>query len=121
MKRTSTKSVSDNNGMRAEYDFTGGVRGKHYRAMQAGYTITIHKADGTVVVKDVRPKEDAIVLELDVQEYFPDSESVNAALRSLIKLIPKKRTRVVKKARTAAPRRRVASGSRSKPRDKKGY
>lgn len=27
--------------MRAEYDFTGGVRGKYYKAMQAGYTITI--------------------------------------------------------------------------------
>jgi hypothetical protein len=27
--------------MRAEYDFTGGVRGKHYRTMQGGYTITI--------------------------------------------------------------------------------
>ncbi len=121
MKRASTKSVSDNNGMRAEYDFTGGVRGKHHRAMQAGYTITINKADGTVVVKDVRPKEGAIVLELDVKEYFPDSESVNAALRSLIKLIPKKRTRVVKKARTTAPRRRVSSSSRSKKRDKKAY
>lgn len=23
--------------MRSEYDFSGGVRGKHYRAMQAGY------------------------------------------------------------------------------------
>ena len=33
--------------MRAEYEFTGGTRGKHYRAMQAGYTITIHHADGT--------------------------------------------------------------------------
>jgi hypothetical protein len=32
--------------LRAEYDFTGGVRGKYYEAMQAGYTITIHKADG---------------------------------------------------------------------------
>ena len=42
--------------MRAEYNFTGGVRGKHYHAMQAGYTITIHKADGTTVVKEVQPK-----------------------------------------------------------------
>ncbi len=37
----------ENNDIRAEYSFTGGVRGKHYRAMQAGYTITIHKEDGT--------------------------------------------------------------------------
>ena len=33
----------ENNDMRTEYDFRGGVRGKHYRAMQAGYTITVHK------------------------------------------------------------------------------
>lgn len=39
------------NDMRAEYDFTGGVRGKHYKAMQAGYRITIHHADGTTVVR----------------------------------------------------------------------
>jgi hypothetical protein len=35
--------------MRTEYDFADGVRGKHYKAMQAGYTITIYKADGTTV------------------------------------------------------------------------
>lgn len=43
--------------MRVEYDFAGGVRGKHYQDMQAGYTITIHQADGTTVTKEVRPKE----------------------------------------------------------------
>ena len=51
MKRALTKAAQDGNDMRAEYDFTGGVRGKHYRAMQAGYTITIRKADGTAVIK----------------------------------------------------------------------
>ena len=89
--------VNDND-MRAEYDFSGGVRGKHYSAMQAGYTITIHKIDGTTVVKDVMPKEGVIILEPDVREYFTDSESVNAALRSLIKLIPTKATTITNKA-----------------------
>jgi len=42
---TKMVQVKDND-MRAEYDFTGGVRGKHYGAMQAGYTITTHNADG---------------------------------------------------------------------------
>jgi len=78
------------NDMRAEYNFTGGVRGKHYRAMQAGYTIIIHEADGTTVVKDVLPKKGAVILETDVQAYFSDSESVNRALRCLIPLLPKK-------------------------------
>ena len=45
MKKEVTKMVQvEENNMRTEYDFRGGVRGKHYRAMQVGYTITIHKA-----------------------------------------------------------------------------
>ncbi|HHT9144942.1 MAG: hypothetical protein Q7J76_10290 [Candidatus Brocadiaceae bacterium] len=84
--------------MRTEYDFTGGVRGKHYKAMQAGYTITIHKADGATIVKDVMPKEGAVVLEPDIRAYFPDSESVNRTLRCLIPLLPKKRRAKAKKA-----------------------
>jgi len=74
--------------MRAEYDFSGGVRGKHYRAMQNGYTVIIHKEDGTTLVKEVKPPKGTVVLEPEVRKYFPDSESVNAALRSLIRLIP---------------------------------
>ena len=96
MKKEANKIVQrKDNDMRAEYDFRGGVRGKHYRAMQAGYTITIHESDGTTVVKDVIPKEGAVVLEPDVRAYFPDSESVNRTLRCLIPLLPKKLKRGV--------------------------
>lgn len=99
MTKVVTKMVQvKDNDMRAEYDFTGGVRGKHYGAMQAGYTITIHKADGTTVVKDVMPQKGAVVLEPDIRAYFPDSESVNRALRCLIPLLPKKRRTKPKKA-----------------------
>jgi hypothetical protein len=83
------EEVADSD-MRDEYDFSGGVRGKHYKKMQAGYTITVHKADGSTVIQDVPPQEGTIILEPDVREYFPDSESVNTTLRSLIKLIPQK-------------------------------
>ncbi|MBI5182316.1 MAG: hypothetical protein HZA06_05355 [Nitrospirae bacterium] len=83
--------------MRAEYDFTGGVRGKHYRAMQAGYTITIHEADGTIVTKEVMPKKGAVIIEPDIRAYFPDSESVNRTLRCLIPILPKKRSAKAKK------------------------
>jgi hypothetical protein len=100
--------------MRAEYDFAGGTRGKHYRAMQAGYTITIRQSDGTTVVKEMEPRKDAVVLEPDVREYFPDSESVNTALRSLIKLIPEKHAPAAKKTRVPGTRRRIASRSRSR-------
>lgn len=99
MKKACTKMVQiEDNNIRTEYDFKGGVRGKHYRAMQAGYTVTIHKADGTTVVKDVIPKKGAVVLESDIQAYFPDSESVNSALRCLIPLLSKKHKTKPKKA-----------------------
>ncbi len=98
MKEVRKMVQMDGNDMRAEYDFMGGVRGKHYRAMQAGYTITIHKADGTDVVKDVMPKEGAVIIEPDIRVYFPDSDSVNRALRCLIPLLPKKRRAKAKKA-----------------------
>lgn len=108
MKKAPIKPVQANSDMRTEYDFTGGARGKHHRAMQAGYTVTIHEEKGTTLIKEVKPKEGAVILEPDVREYFPDSESVNTALRSLIKLIPTKNTEIAKKARHDA-RRRVAS------------
>jgi len=41
----------DDDEMLPEYDFSGGVRGKHFKVMQAGYTITIHQKDGSTVVK----------------------------------------------------------------------
>ena len=50
--------------MAAEYDFSKGVRGKYAQRY----------AEGTNVV----------VLAPDVAEYFPDAESVNAALRALM-------------------------------------
>ncbi|MEI6757826.1 MAG: hypothetical protein WCK85_08230 [Chlorobium sp.] len=99
MKKEAKRGLSiEDDTMRAEYDFSGGLRGKHYRSMQAGYTMTIHEADGTIVVKDVMPKTGAIILEPDVKACFPDSESVNCALRCLIPLLSKKEKTKTKKA-----------------------
>ncbi len=109
MKKAMPKSTSAEN-MRTEYDFKAGVRGKHYRALQSGYTITIHKADGTTVVKEVKPKKGTVTIEPDVQEYFPDSESVNETLRSLIHLIPNKRRTTARKALSSEATRRAARG-----------
>ena len=80
-----------NNEMMPEYDFHGGKRGKHAHAYSQGHTISIHQADGKTLVQHFTLQEGAVVLEPDVREYFPDADSVNAALRSLIALIPKKR------------------------------
>ena len=79
----------DEDGLLPEYDFTGEnvVRGKHYRAMQKGYTVHIHNEDGTITEQRFGP---TITLDADVSVYFPDEESVNKALRSLIELIPNK-------------------------------
>jgi len=88
-KATNKMAHSGDDEMRPEYDFSNAARGKHHRAMQGGYTIVINNADGTKVVKEVMPKTNAVLLEPDVQEHFPDSESVNRALRCLIPLLDK--------------------------------
>lgn len=85
------KQNSEEEEMLPEYDFREGMRGKHYKALQKGYTVKIYKADGTEVVRDYKVEKGSIRLDPDVRKYFPDSESVNAALRSIITLFPRKR------------------------------
>lgn len=82
--------------MLPEYDFSGkkGVRGKHVKAMREGYTVTVHKEDGTTLVQNFTLQENAVVLDPDVRVYFRDSESVNRALRSLISLFPEQNRQV---------------------------
>jgi hypothetical protein len=76
--------------MAPEYDFSQGERGKHANAMRNGYTMVIHKADGSSEVREVAPRPGTVVLDQDVRAYFPDSESVNRALRGLISLLPER-------------------------------
>ena len=52
--------------MRAEYDFSSGVRGKHFEAYRRGTNV--------------------VLLEPDVAEVFKDSATVNSALRVLAKI-----------------------------------
>lgn len=90
MKRKIHEPTDDD--MLPEYDFTGKnvVRGKHAKALREVYSVTIHKADGTTLVQNFTLQKNAVVLDPDVHAYFPDSESVNKALHSLIALVPKK-------------------------------
>lgn len=81
-----------NDEMLPEYDFSGGVRGKHYQAYRRGYQVIIHKTDGTTEVRDFALPEGTVVLDPDVRAYFPDSEAVNRTLRGLISLMPQQRT-----------------------------
>ena len=52
--------------LRPEYDFSGGVRGKHHEAYRKGKNV--------------------VLLDPDVARVFKDSESVNRALRLLMEL-----------------------------------
>ena len=90
-QRKSPKKLAE---MRAEYDLASlgkGVRGKYYQDYRAGHTVKIHREDGTTLVQHFDLEDGAVMLEPDVREYFPDSAAVNAALRCLIPLLPKKR------------------------------
>lgn len=88
MSKRKAKPVDE---MLPEYDFSGGARGKHSRQYQSGHSVKINKTDGTTLVQNYKLEEGAVVLAPDVREYFLDAESVNQALRTLIKLIPQKR------------------------------
>jgi hypothetical protein len=61
MKKASDKSAGPE--MRAEYDFSGGVRGKYARRYAQG--------------------SNAVVLEADVAKAFPSAQAVNESLRAL--------------------------------------
>ncbi len=64
--------------MREEYDFSGGIRGKYAKRY----------AEGTNV----------IVLDPELTELFPDSKSVNEALKYLAKLVHQTRKKAAKAA-----------------------
>ena len=70
--------------MRTEYDFSDGVRGKHHKAYRQGHSVKIEKRDGSTEVHYFTPADGSIMLDPDVKQHFPNSESVNKALRSLI-------------------------------------
>jgi hypothetical protein len=86
MKKSFDKFVN-NSDILSEYDFSKGVRGKHFNAYRKGHAVKILKADGSCEVKYFKLEDGAVMLEPQIREYFPDSESVNKALRCLIPLM----------------------------------
>ncbi len=89
--------------MLPEYDLSGkqGVRGKYHSAYQQGHTVRITQEDGSVIAQYFTLEEGAVLLAPDVREYFPDSDSVNQALRGLIGLIPRQSSRRKQQGGTA--------------------
>ena len=85
MKKASTKEMTDD--LRPEYDLSqlkGGVRGKYYREVSAGTNL--------------------VLIEHELAAVFPDSESVNRALRMLVNI-----------AAAAAPRARRRPSASNHP------
>lgn len=66
MKEGLMKKVITDTEMLEEYDFSKGVRGKYSQRYATGSNV--------------------VVISPDVAEVFPDSESVNEALRTLIRI-----------------------------------
>jgi hypothetical protein len=96
MKKVVSKTKSKANiDMLPEYSFKDGIRGKHYKAYRKEHSVKINKTDGSTIVQ-YYTLDGSVVLEPEVQKYFPTSEAVNEALKSLIKLIPDKSQRDLK-------------------------
>jgi hypothetical protein len=94
MKKAKTAQTTKIQDMRAEYDFStmkGGVRGKYYKAYREGHKVILHKEDGTDSIQYFKLEDGAVMLEPDVRKYFPTSDAVNKALKSLIEIIPAKK------------------------------
>ena len=56
-----------------------------------GHRVIVHKEDGTDSVQYFKLEDGAVMLEPDVRKYFPTSDAVNKALRSLIEIVPAKK------------------------------
>lgn len=86
MKKASAKKTKDD--LRPEYDLSqlkGGVRGKYYREATAGTNL--------------------VLIEPELANVFPDTESVNRALRLLVKTAESAKAK--KGVRRKAPNNRL--------------
>jgi len=81
--------------MRPEYDFSSGVRGKHYQAYRAGSNI--------------------VLLDPDLVAAFPDSASVNDALRLLVRLSRNQAVGRSRPNKAPRPTTRTRQKGKSKP------
>lgn len=70
--------------MPSEIDFSNAVRGKHTAAYRQPHRVRVIHQDGTIEERHYAPEADAVVIDPDLRGRFPDSESVNRALRSLV-------------------------------------
>ena len=89
---------NDSDEMRPEYDFSQGVRGKHDRAYQAGTNV--------------------VFLAPDIAAVFPNSASVNKALRLLVRLSQTKAVTGSRPNKALQPTSRVRQKTKPKQRSR---
>ena len=63
---------SNNTDMRNEYDFSGGVRGKHYKAYRKGHAIYINKDNGSTSVQYFTQEDGSVMLDPDTAINVPN-------------------------------------------------
>jgi len=98
LRNESNMNQEGSDEMRPEYDFSNGVRGKHYKAYRAGTNV--------------------VFLDPDIAEVFTDSAAVNQALRQLVKFA---RAHVSEKNRPDTALQPTARARRkAKPRKRSG-
>jgi hypothetical protein len=113
MKKTNNNPAPPDDDMPPEYDFKGkkGMRGKYYAGQDQTHEVHIYNADGTVTKRQFSSIQKVILLDADVAAHFPDSESVNHTLRTLIALVPEKQIGE-KKAKYQTAKREVLPAKR---------
>jgi hypothetical protein len=72
------KVMNNDPDMLEEYDFSEGVRGKYAKRYAKGANV--------------------VLIDPDVAEFFPNHDTVNDALRSLIRIIKKRQNRFAEQA-----------------------
>jgi hypothetical protein len=81
------KKMKNDPDLLEEYDFKKGIRGKYAKRYAEGANV--------------------VVIDPDVAEYFPDHESVNASLRSLVSIIKRRPVKVSINRRRLNPLSRI--------------
>jgi hypothetical protein len=63
-------SKSKNSDMRDEYDFSDGIRGKHYKAYRKGHTVIVHRDNGSASVQNFTQEDGSVMLDPDVKAHI---------------------------------------------------
>ncbi|MGA1871715.1 MAG: hypothetical protein ACMUJM_24570 [bacterium] len=74
------KKIINDPDMLEEYDFSNAIKGKYVKRYEEGTNV--------------------IVIDQDVAKFFPDHDSVNQALRSIIQIIKNQKNKVAEPSNT---------------------